>query len=331
MVRELPDLQRRRFTQWAAAAALPVSHGLAAAEWKPSKPLTWVVPYPTGGFGDAMSRLLAQQLSNTLKQAVIVENRPGGAAQIAAAYMKQLPADGHALFYGDLGPFAMYPSLYPRLSYAIPRDFTPVTRLFNTPVLLVVPASSKVSNLAELVRSAKAGDGLSYGSYGIGSQPHVWTEQFGRLTGGRFNHVPYQGAGPALQDVIGGRLDFMVDVIASSLPLVRDGRLKALAVVGSPRRSELLPTVPTLTESGYPSLDQPGWNGVVMRAGTPFAALGVIQQHLASAVHSQEVTARYAPLGLQAAAMPPDAFAAFVESETRRWGAAIREAKVSIE
>lgn len=323
-------MQRRSLLTAAFGVA---ASSLARAQSRfPSQPLTWVVPYPTGGFGDAMSRVLTARVAERLKQTVIVENRPGGAAQVAANAVLQRPADGHTLLYGDIGPLAMYPALYSKLSFDPLRDFAPVTRLFSTPTVLVVPASSSIRSVAELLRAAQRDPGLNYGSFGIGSQPHVWTEQLRRRTGSRMTHVPYQGAGPALQDLIGGRLDFMVDVIASSLPLVRDGKLRALALIGSGgQRAALLPEVPTATELGHDVLDVAGWNGVMVRAGTPSAAVEALHGAIVDALQSADVLQRYQPLGLQAAPMAPAAFGDFIRSESARWGAAIRETGIKVE
>lgn len=296
----------------------------------PSRPISMVVPYPAGGFGDAMSRLLAQKMGEFLKQPVVVENKPGGAAQIAAQYVKQHAADGHTLFYGDIGPFAMFPSLYGKLSFDPLKDFAPLTRLFKTPSVVVVPASSPFNTLADLLRAASS-QSLNYGSYGNGSHPHVWTEQLRIQTGSRMTHVPYQGAAPALQDLMAGRLDFMCDVIASSLPLVRDGKLKALVSLGSEQRLKVLPNVPTIAEAGYASLDMPGWNGLLVRAGTPTATVATLQAAITAALQSKEVSDRYVPMGLEPAPLEPVAFGDFIRSESARWGGVIQAAGIKVE
>jgi tripartite-type tricarboxylate transporter receptor subunit TctC len=289
-----------------------------------------VVPYPSGGFGDSMSRLLTQKMTERLKQTVIVDNRPGAAAQIAATFVKQQPADGHTLFYGDIGLFAMNSALYTKLSYDTLKDFAPLTRLFNTPLLLVVPAASPLNSFADLVRVASADPALNYGSYGIGSNPHIWTEMLKKRINGRLNHIPYKGAAPALQDLLGGRLDFMCDVTPSSLPLVREGKLKALALIGSDRRLSALPSLPTITELGHPPLNASGWNGVMVKAGTPPAVVATLHAAVVAALQSPDVVQRYSELGLAVAAQSPAQFGEFITAETSRWGAAIREAGVTI-
>lgn len=322
---------RRQWLGWGAAAAAAAAHPAWAQTAFPAKPVSWVVPYPAGGFGDAMSRVMAQKLGQQLQQSVIVENKPGGAAQIAAQYVKQQPADGHTLLYADIGPLAMYPALYPRLSFSPLKDFAPLTRLFKSPLVLVVPPGSRFQSLADLLRAASSGEGLNYGSYGQGSQPHIWTEQLRLKTHTRMTHVPYQGAAPALQDLMAGRLDFMCDVVASSLPMVREGKLGALVSIGSEQRLQVLPQVPTLTEAGHADLDTPGWNGVMVRASTPAPVVEVLHKAVVAALQSSEMLARYVPLGLEPAPLQPAAFGDFIRSETQRWGTAIRNAGIQLE
>lgn len=312
-------------------ASMLVAPWAAAQTSFPARPVSWVVPYPAGGFGDALSRVMAQQMGPRLQQTVVVENKPGGAAQLAAQHVKQHPADGHMLFYADIGPLAMYPALYPRLSYSPLQDFAPLTRLFKSPLVVVVPASSPWHTLGDLLRAAATGEGLHYGSYGQGSQPHVWTEQLRIKTRTRMTHVPYQGAAPALQDLMAGRLHFMADVVPSSLPLVRDGKLRALASMGSEARLQVLPQVPTLTEAGHPDLDLPGWNGVMVRANTPAPVVMALHKAVVAALESAEVQGRYRALGLEPAPLAPPAFGDFIRSETDRWAVAIRAAGIQVE
>ncbi|PZP92339.1 MAG: ABC transporter substrate-binding protein [Variovorax paradoxus] len=322
---------RRSLLSATAALALAQAARAQSAPAFPARPLTWVVPYPAGGFGDALSRLLAQKLGEGLGQTVIVENKPGAGGQIGAAYVKQLPADGHTLLYGDLGPFAMNAGLYPKLNYDTLKDFAPLTRLLNAPLLVVVPVNSPIQNWADLLRAAATQRGLNYGSYGIGSQPHIWGEMLKRQTKGNFTHVAYKGAAPAVQDLIGGQIDMMLDVVANSIPMVRERKLKAVALVGARRRLAQLPDVPTLTELGMPELDVPGWTGVVVRRGTPQPVIDRLHAAVVQAVQSPEVAQRYGDLGLTVAPSSQAEFAELIRSETARWGQVIREAHVTLD
>lgn len=322
-------ITRRSFVLSAAAATCTAS--LRAQPAFPSRALTWVVPYPSGGFGDALSRVLAQQVALHLKQTVIVENKPGAGGQIAAAYVKQLPADGHTLLYGDIGPFAMNAALYPKLSYDTLRDFTPLTRLITSALVLVVPAASPIRSLADLLKAARTDKGVMYGSFGMGSQPHIWMEMLKRETRGSFQHVAYKGAAPAVQDLMGGHIDTMLDVAANSLPHVRDGKLRALAVVGSEQRLAQLPQVPTIAELGHPGLNLAGWTGVVVRSGTPAPIVAQLQAAVVKAVQSDEVIQRFGDFAVNPAPMASAEFARFIQAETDRWGSVIRAAGVVLE
>jgi tripartite-type tricarboxylate transporter receptor subunit TctC len=322
---------RSQFLGGLASTTLAPSLFAQATTTFPSRPLSWVVPYPTGGFGDSMSRLLVQKMSESLEQTVLVESRPGGAARIAANHVKLQPADGHTLPHADIGPLAMYPSLYSKLSFDPLKDFAPLTRLFSSPLVVAVAPDSPFKTFADLLRAGGSAAGLTYGSYGIVSQPHVWTEQLRVRTSSRMTHVPYQGVGPALQDLMGGRLNFMADVIASSLPFIRDGKLRALATVGAGRRPAALPNVPRFGELGHTPIDVAGWNGVMVRAGTPPAVVDKLHTNVVAALQSPESLGRYAPLGLQAAPLAPAAFGDFIRSQTTRWKAAIRELGVKVE
>lgn len=316
-----------------AAAVLPLSTLALAqpAPTFPNRPIFWVVPYPAGGFGDALSRMLAQKLSASLKQPVVVDNRPGAGGQIAAAYVKQQPADGHTLFYGDLGPFSMNAGLYPNLNYDTLKDFAPLTRLLVSPTLLIVPAKSPLNTWQDLLRASQTDKGLNYGSYGVGSQPHIWAEMLKRQVKGNLTHIAYKGGAPAVQDLMAGHIDMMLDVAPSSIPLVREGKVKALAVVGSSKRLPQVPQVPTVTELGMPALDIPGWTGVVARSGTPEPILNLLHAELVKAVQSPDVVQRYGDLGLLVAPQSRAEFASLIRTETARWGEVIRSAGVKLE
>jgi tripartite-type tricarboxylate transporter receptor subunit TctC len=328
----------RRSLLLSSAAALPLAAPRAFAQSPapfPRRAITWVVPYPAGGFGDAVSRVLTQHMATTLKQPVIVDNRPGAGGQIAAAFVKQLPPDGYTMLYGDIGPFAMNAALYPKLNYDTLRDFSPVTRLLTSSLLLVVPPSSPYKTFDDLVKAAKAAkdekEGLMYGSYGMGSQPHIWVEMLKRETKGKFQHIAYKGASPAVQDLMGGHINMMLDVAANSLPHVQEGRLRALALVGSEQRLERLPQVPTMTELGYPALNIPGWTGVMVRAGTPTDIVSQLQSAVQQALRSDEIKRRFGHLGVTPAPQSPAEFANYIHAETERWGSVIRSAGVVLE
>ncbi|HEY8356178.1 MAG TPA: tripartite tricarboxylate transporter substrate binding protein [Ramlibacter sp.] len=322
-----------RRTLLKAAALLPFAPAALAqpAPGFPTRAVMWVVPYPAGGFGDALSRMLAQKLAASLKQPVVVENKPGAGGQIAAAWVKQQPADGHTLFYGDLGPFAMNAGLYPNLNYDTLKDFAPLTRLLESPTLVIVPPTSRLRTWQDLVQASRSDKGLNYGSYGVGSHPHIWTEMLQREVKGNFTHVSYKGGAPAVADLMAGHIDMMLDVAPSSIPLVREGKVRALAVVGSAKRLQQLPQVPTMTELGLAGLDIPGWTGVVVRAGTPEPIVQLLHAEVVKALQSPDVVQRYTELGLTVAPNSRAEFTSLIRSETSRWGGVIRSAGVKID
>lgn len=321
-----------------SAAALPLlpiaplaTNALAqSAPAFPTRPITWVVPYPAGGFGDALSRMLAQKLSASLRQPVIIDNRPGAGGQIGVNFAKQQPADGYTLLYGDLGPFSMNAGLYPKLSYDTLKDFTPLSRLLVSPTLVIVPANSKLQSWQDLVQAARD-KGLNYGSYGMGSQPHIWMEMLNGEIKGKLTHVAYKGGAPAVQDLLAGHIDLMLDVTPSSIPMVREGKARALAVVGSDRRLPQLPQVPTIAELGMPSLNVPGWTGVMVKAGTPEPIANLLHDELVKAVQSPDVVQRYTDLGLIIAPSSRAEFGDLIRTETARWGKVIHEVGVRLE
>ncbi|WP_454908461.1 Bug family tripartite tricarboxylate transporter substrate binding protein [Variovorax gossypii] len=329
-------LSRRMLLRGTAALSLAPLAPLASTAWAraenyPTRPITWVVPYPAGGFGDGLSRMLAQKLSASLKQPVVIDNRPGAGGQIGANFVKQQPADGYTLFYGDLGPFSMNAGLYPKLSYDTLKDFTPLTRLLVSPTLLIVPASSRVRTWQDFVQSVRTDKGINYGSYGMGSQPHIWMEMLHREIKGQMTHVAYKGGATAVQDLMAGHIDAMLDVTPSSIPLVRENKVRALAVVGSDRRLPQLPQVPTIAELGYPSLNVPGWNGVVVKSGTPEPVANLLHEELVMALRSPDVVQRYTDLGLIIDPSSRTEFASLIQAETTHWGKVIQEVGVRLD
>ncbi|MES2533111.1 MAG: tripartite tricarboxylate transporter substrate binding protein [Pseudomonadota bacterium] len=321
------------------AAALPLASigpfastaRAQAAPSYPTRPITWVVPYPAGGFGDALSRMLAQKLSASLKQPVVVDNRPGAGGQIGANFVKLQPADGYTLLYGDLGPFSMNAGLYPKLNYDMAKDFVPLTRLLVSPCLLIVPANGRVKSWQDFVQAARSEKGLNYGSYGMGSQPHIWMEMLNRDIKGNLTHVAYKGGAPAVQDLIAGHIDALVDVTPSSIPLVRENKVRALAVIGSEQRLAQLPDVPTIGELGLPALNIPGWTGAVVRSGTPEPIVNLLHDELVKAVQSPDVVQRYTELGLSVVPSSRAQFGELIRSETARWGKVIHDVGVRLE
>lgn len=297
----------------------------------PSKQITIVVPFPAGGVSDQLARGIGQKMSESLKVPVIVDNKPGGGAQIAANTLKQAPTDGHTIFIGDIGAFALNPSLYAKLSYDPLKDFTPLARLVLAPALLVVPAASPYKTVADVVNAAKSlPGGVNIASQSTGSGGHLFAEMLKNKTQGKFNHVPYRGSQPALTDLIGGQVDVFFDPTITSGPFVKDGKLKALAI-GANKRSEQFPQVPTLQEQGYGDINLVAWFGLAMKAGTPSAIVTRLSDEVVKAMNSPELAKRFTDQGLEIAPMGAPEFKAFVEAEIPRWGKVIKAADIKLE
>ena len=310
------------------AAATP---SFAVAQTYPAKPITIVVPFPPGGAADASTRIVAQKLGESFKQTVLVDNRPGAGGQIGANVVKQAPADGYTLYLANIGSHATNKALYSKLSYNPDKDFEPITAMVKIPQLLVVPASSPVKTVSELIAEAKAHPGsISYASQSIGAGGHIAAEVLRAKNGLQLNHIPYKGSAPALQDLVAGRVDFMFDAMPSSLPFVKDKRLRALAI-DAPKRSALLPEVPTLVEQGRIGYEASPWFGLAAPAGTPKPVIDKLQAEVNSVLRQPDVVARLAALGAEPMGGTQQDFALLMKTDTDRLGHVIKEAGVKLD
>ena len=311
--------QRNWFQALLAGAVLAGAAGLAHAQAFPSRPVTIVIPFPPGGISDNSTRVIAQKAAAGLGQPIVIENRPGAGGQIGADVVKNAKPDGHTLYLANIGSHGINQSLYSRLSYDPIKDFEPITILFSSPNLVVVPASSPVKSMAELIAYAKTKPGkASYGSQSIGSGGHLSGEIVKAKNGLDLVHVPYKGSAPVLTDLVAGRIDFLFDPITTALPFVKDGKLRALAITAD-KRSPLVPDVPTLAELGYAGYDVNPWFGLAAPAGTPRPIIDRLNAEFAKAANDPEVVKRLGDQGIEAASMTPEQFAAFIKSETARW------------
>ncbi len=298
----------------------------AASQGFPSKPLRIVVPFP-GGVADTLSRMIAPKMGEALGQPVLVENKPGGSGAIGAADVIRAPADGHSIFLGHIGTHAVNPHVFSKLGYD-PDELKPVTLLLTVPNLLVVHPSVPAMNVRELIAHAKAKPGaLSYGSPGSGSSGHLAAELFKALAGVEIVHVPYKGAAPALQDLMGGQVHVLFDTLAQSLPQAKAGRVRALAVT-TLERQPVAPEVPTMAEQGFPGWETGPWFGLFLRAGTPEAAVMKIHQETVKALQAPEVRDRLTAQGANVVGNSPEEFAVFIRVEHARWGKVVRDANI---
>jgi tripartite-type tricarboxylate transporter receptor subunit TctC len=323
-------MNRRRTLILAGLAAAGVA-GTPAAQTFPTKPVTLVVPFAPGGPTDQLARAIAGRMQERFGKPVLVENRPGAGGQIAANAVKQADADGHTVFIGATEMFAINPTLYSKFSYDPAKDFMPLAGIAQMPMILVVPKASAAGSLQEVLAISRAKPGgLSYASQGPGSIGHLLGEMVRSKTGVPLNHVPYKGSAPALQDLVGGQVDLMFDVILSTGPLISTDRLKALGVAAD-KRIPPLPAVPTFAEAGLPGVDASVWFGAVVRAGTPDAIVARLNEAMNAAIESPDVGGKFGALGLQMMRMTPAQFGAFMRTETDRWTPLVKASGASVE
>src|SRR5438552_13835540 len=261
-----------RGLQRAALAALrTVCVSGASAQTYPTRPIRLVVPFPAGGTTDILAREVGQRLSMTLGQPVVIDNRPGAAGNIGADLVAKSAPDGYTLLMGTVGTHAINASLYAKMPYDHVKDFAPIILVAGVPNVLVVNPSLPVNSVQELIAYAKANPGkLNFASSGPGTSIHLSGELFKVMAGVQMTHVPYKGSAPALQDLLGGQVQLMFDNLPPSLPHIKAGKLRALAVT-SVARSPALPDVPTIAESGLPGFEASSWFGILVPAGTPSA------------------------------------------------------------
>ena len=295
------------------AATLIAGGALAQTAW-PSKPIRMVVPFTAGSVTDIVGRTIAESMSKSLGQPVIIENKPGAGGTIGAAQVAKSDPDGHTILVHSSG-HALNPALYPSLPYDTVKDLTGVTPLAAVPNVLVVSPSRGWKSVADVIAAAKAKPGqLNYASAGTGSATHMNAEKFKLKAGIDAQHVPFKGTPEALTDVIGGRNDWFFAPMASALPLIKDGRLQALAV-SSAQRSPALPDVPTTVEAGVPGSDYTLWVGMIVPAATPAPVVKRLHEEALKALNAPEVKARMASLGADVVTMEPAAFNAYIKAE----------------
>ncbi len=307
----------------AAAAAAP-------AFAYPDKPVEWVVPYPAGGGADVVARTLAEAMGKTLGQTLIINNKPGAATNIGADYVVKSKADGQVLLTADTATLAANPWLYSKLPYKAEQDLAPIGLVARFPMLLVVNASVPVKNYKEFLAWAKTQDGLNYATPGAGSPHHLATELLRDRAKLNLTHIPYRGAAPAVQDVIGGQVPFMFVDTAAGYPHILSGKLRALAVA-SPARIKTFAEVPTFAEQGLPGFEAYAWQGLVVPTGTPAPVIATLNKALQDALASTAVKARFQTLGLEALGGTPEQMRAYWKQELAKWGQVIKAANIKLD
>ncbi|HEY3049569.1 MAG TPA: tripartite tricarboxylate transporter substrate binding protein [Polaromonas sp.] len=329
-------MKRRSLIRTALASAAATAAGaLALPAWAqdkwPSKPVSYIVPFPAGGTTDILGRLIGQKLGPALGTTIVVDNKGGAGGSVGSEIASRAPADGYTLLGGTISSHAINVSLYPKLAYDPVKSFSPVALIGSNPVVLVVGQNSPYKTLQDVLAAAKAKPKtLSSASAGSGTSQHLALELLGFKSGTQFIHVPYKGSGPAIQDVIGGQVDMMFDTTVVAGPHIQSGKVRALAVT-SAKRLESLPHVPTVAESGVPGFEVVSWQGIFVPAGTPKPIIDQLHGEIQKILKQPEMQDRLKALGMQPSTMTTDQVAAFQKAEVEKWAQVIRAANVKLE
>jgi tripartite-type tricarboxylate transporter receptor subunit TctC len=328
-MRDIHTITRRLLVQ-AIALTVAMSGASAMAQAWPSKPITLIVPFPPGGTTDVLARALAEKLSQSLGQPVIVESKPGAGATLGADYVAKSKPDGYTLLVGAVH-HTIATSVYKKLPYDFQRDFAPITTVALVPNVLVVNASTPAKNVTELVALAKAQPGKStYGSNGNGTAQHLIGTQFQNLTGTQLIHIPYKGSGPLATDLLGGQITMSFDTVTPVLQHIKGGKLRALAVTTA-KRSAALPDVPTLDEAGLKGFNIGTWFGVLAPAAVPKDIVARLNTEMVKVIQSPEFRKRMDEIGAEPVGNSADQMAQQIKGETEKFAKLVKDGKVTIE
>ncbi|WP_043420035.1 tripartite tricarboxylate transporter substrate binding protein [Cupriavidus basilensis] len=312
-----------------AVGLLGASASVLADTW-PSKPIQLLIPYPPGGSADLLARPVAAKLQERLGQPVVLDYRPGAGGTIASQQLARAKPDGNTLIV-VLAAHAINASLYPKLPYDTRKDFAPVSLVANLPLILAGSPSLKARTVPELIAAAKAAPGqLTFASAGNGNTGHLAGELFDSLAGVKMTHVPYKGSAQVVNAMLAGEVQLTFDSISTSMPHIRSGRLKALAVT-SGKRAALAPDVPTLSEAGVPGFDINGWYAVLAPAGTPPAIVERLSKEIAAVLTQPDLRANLASNGYEPVGSTPAALGAHIDAEITRWSKVVKESGARLE
>jgi tripartite-type tricarboxylate transporter receptor subunit TctC len=324
-------MQRRIFISASAGAAAMVAVPMLRAQTLPAGPVRIVVGFPPGGGTDALARVVAQKLSVMWNLSVLIDNKAGAAGVIAADHVAKQPGDGNTLLMAHINSHALAPSLVPRLGYVVERDFVPITLVGVTPNLLICNEAQPAKTVKDLVALCKAQPGkISFASAGGGSAQHLALEMFKLRAGVDALHVPYKGSGPALNDLIGGQVNYCFETMTSATPHVKGGRAIALAQTRV-KRAKGHPHVPTMDESGFPGFDATTWYGLVGPGKMPLAMAKRMNADINKVMLMPDVVEKFDQYGAEDGGGSTERFAEFIKTETVKWARVIREAKVTTE
>ncbi len=325
------DVLRAAAAAGAGTGMAVISMGSQAQSSWPTKPVTVIVPFPAGGGTDAFARPLSAQFARLAGKPMIIDNRGGAGGTLGASIAAKAPADGYTLFMGAVH-HAIAPSMYPKLDYDIEKDFVPLVLMANVPQVVVVnPKRVEAKNIKAFIEYVRKNPGkLNYGSAGAGTSHHLAGELFKQQTGTFITHIPYRGAGPALQDLISGNVDMMFDGLGSSANHIKGGRIRALMVSGT-KRNPAFPDVPCAAEVGLPDYTVTTWYGMWAPKGTPVDVQTRVVEELRKAAATDELKAIWASNGAEFGNLTPVQFGAFVSSEVKRWTAVVKTSGAKLE
>lgn len=311
------------------AAAMPAISAGNANDY-PSKPIHLVLPFPPGGPTDTVSRAIGDELGKAWKTPVVIENRPGGNSFIATEAVARSNPDGYTLLVAFFGTLVVNPSLYDKLPYDPVKDFAPITTVATLPLMLVVNPQSPIHSIKELIDLSKAKpDQFTFASGGAGQGAHLAGELLKNMAGISMIHVPYKGNAPAVTDLLGNHVDMLFDGMTSSLPHVKSGRLRAIAV-STEKRAAAMPDLPTVAESGLPGFDVGSWFGILAPANTPEPIVAKLNAELVRIINSPDFKSLLAGLGLDAKPSTPQEFASYMRQETAKWAKVVKDANIKI-
>lgn len=304
---------------------------IADAQSWPTRPVRLISPFAPGGGADITSRAVAQKLSISLGQQVLVENRGGAGGMIGVDIATKSPADGYTVVMGTIGPIAINPSLYKKMTYDPMRDLIPVSQAANALNVLVIHPSLPAKNVKEMIAIAKARPGqMNYGSSGPGATDHLAGELFNVLAGVKMVHVPYKGGAPAMLDLVSGNVQVVFSTVSTAIAAMDSKRVRPLAMTGN-QRFELMPELPTVAEAGLKGFEVNNWYGIFLPAGTPKDIVTRLNADVVKALATPDVKKRLLEAGIVATSSSPEGFTAYVKSETAKWAKVIKDANISVE
>ena len=314
---------------WALVAVLLAS-GMAQAQGYPAKTIRWIVPWPPGGGADVLSRMLSPQLSEAVKQQIVIDNRGGAAGNIGAELAAKSPADGYTVVFAYSGTHAINPSIYRKMPFK-ESDFAPIIQLASVPQVLVVHPSLPVKTVKELVALAKKRPGeLTYGSSGSGAFNHLTGALFSMKTGTQLTHVPYKGGGPAAVALLSGEITMILGEPATIVGFVKSGRVRALAVTGA-KRAPALPELPTIAEAGVAGYEATSWNGMLAPAGTPADVIKRLNAEFNRIISAPDMKKRMLDSGYEPVGGPPERLGELIRTEIAKWAPVVKAAGVQVD